>query len=339
MMCLFIAALAALAIAPAPPKPAGFVAAATATEDKYLETIKVADNIYVFKPKIDWTHGNGVAIIGPDGVFFIDTYIQFNYAEEAIRRLRKITKLPVQYVLNTHSHTDHVTGNAVFRRVFPASRIIAHDSAATRIETFNKPAVEGQAAGIQANIDQLESDLKTGKLRNGRPLSAALRPFWDLQIREAKEYQQQFRPEQFVPVDITFSDTLTVRWGKRTLRMIHVSENGHSAGDVIVWIPEERILVSGDLVVAPTPYATYINIPGMIKAIHTLIEMNPSIIILRGMGEVQHDLAYMRLSEEAFSAYRRAAEQAVAAKVPVTTAMDKASRFPTSTRASLAATR
>ena len=58
-------------------------------DDKYLETIKVSEHVYVFKPKIDWAHGNGVAIIGPDGVFFIDTYIQFNYAEEAIRRLKR----------------------------------------------------------------------------------------------------------------------------------------------------------------------------------------------------------------------------------------------------------
>jgi hypothetical protein len=42
----------------------------TAVEDTYLETIKVSENVYVFKPKIDWSHGNGVAIIAPEGVFF-----------------------------------------------------------------------------------------------------------------------------------------------------------------------------------------------------------------------------------------------------------------------------
>ena len=102
--------------------------------DRYLETIEVSDHIYVFKPRIDWTHGNGVAIISPDGVFFIDTYIQPNYAEEAIRRLRRITSLPVRYVLNTHWHYDHVVGNGIFKRAFPETQFIAHDSTAAIME-------------------------------------------------------------------------------------------------------------------------------------------------------------------------------------------------------------
>ena len=69
-----------------------------ANEDRYLETIRVSENVYVFKPKIDWVHGNGVASIGPEGIFFIDTYPQFNYAEEAIRRLKRSTKLPVRVI-------------------------------------------------------------------------------------------------------------------------------------------------------------------------------------------------------------------------------------------------
>src|ERR1700749_3792776 len=97
-------------------------------QNKYLETIKVTDSVYVFKPKIDYIHGNGVAIIGSDGVFFIDTYIQTNYAEEAIRLLKTITPLPVKFVLNTHYHNDHVIGNYVFKKTFPNCQIIAHDS-------------------------------------------------------------------------------------------------------------------------------------------------------------------------------------------------------------------
>src|SRR3954470_19605649 len=96
---LHVALQCALALAAVHPGPAQY-APPSGGPEKYLETIKVADDVYVFKPRIDWVHGNGVAIIGPDGVFFIDTYIQFNYAEEAIRRLREITKLPVRYIVN-----------------------------------------------------------------------------------------------------------------------------------------------------------------------------------------------------------------------------------------------
>ncbi len=291
-------------------------------EHDYLETIKVSDNVYVFKPRIDWTHGNGVAIIGKDGVFFIDTYIQFNYAEEAIRRLRRITRLPVRYVLNTHWHNDHVMGNAVFKRVFPQLQIIAHDSTAAQLVSQIKPRVEGELEQIKGEIAQLDSEVASGKMiPRGTPLTGTIKPFWDLSLREAREYLQQYRPERFAPADITFSDTLTMRWGDVTLKMIHMAENGHSTGDVVVWIPEQRLLVAGDIVVGPTPYATYRNIPGMIKAIHALIAMDPAIVI-PGHGAVEHDLTYMQLLERAFTEYRRAAEAAVAAKVPMLDAMN-----------------
>lgn len=294
-----------------------------APEDKYLETIRVSDNVYVFKPKIDWTHGNGVAIIGPDGVFFIDTYIQFNYAEGAIRRLKRITNLPVTYVLNTHSHDDHTTGNGVFRRVFPASRLIVHDLAVEGLEHRVKAKVEGEAKFIAANIAQTDSEVTLGKTTGGTPLTGSMKPYWDLSLREAREYQQQYRPEKYVSPDITFSDTLVMRWGRLTLKLIHMKENGHSRSDVVVWIPEQRLLVAGDLVVAPTPYY---SLPGITKAVRALIALNPAIII-PGHGPVERDLSYMRLLERAFSTYQDAATAALAAKVPLRQALDSIS-FP-----------
>jgi glyoxylase-like metal-dependent hydrolase (beta-lactamase superfamily II) len=222
-------------------------------DDKYLETIKVNDHVYVFKPRIDWIHGNGVAIIGTDGVFFIDTYIQFNYAEEAIRRLRQVTKLPVRYVLNTHWHNDHVMGNGVFKRRFPQCRFIAQDSTAAYMEQQIKSAVAGEAENIKSTITQLTQELKDGKRSGGAPITAAMKPFWESMLRESQEYQRQYRPEPFVTPDITFSDSLTFHWGDQTLCLIHMPQNAHSEGDVIVWIPEQRVLVSGDLVVGPTP--------------------------------------------------------------------------------------
>ena len=100
-----------------------------------------------------------------------------------------------------------------------------------------------------------------------------------------------------------------------------MSDNGHSPGDLVVWIPERRLLVAGDLVVAPTPYATYFNSPGMVKALTKLEAMNPAIVI-PGHGPVEHDLTYLRLLISAFSEYRHASEVALAAGVPLKQALD-----------------
>lgn len=303
-----------------------FIALAGAKEDKFLETIKVAENIYVFKPTIDWSHGNGVAIIGPDGVFFIDTYIQFNYAEEAIRRLKKLTRLPVKYVLNTHWHNDHVTGNGVFRRHYPDSRFIMHDSTFAYMDTIIKPQIAAEGDNIQAALAQLSKELQDGKRSNGQVMTEPMKAFWAEQIANTKDYARVYRPEKFVNGDITFSDSMTLRWGAYTLKLFHLGQSAHSEGDVAVWIPENRLLVAGDIVVGPTPYATQDNSSGMVPALQAIIAMNPAIII-PGHGVIQHDLTYVKLLEQAFSAYRKAADAAVAAKMPLRQALDSTS-FP-----------
>jgi cyclase len=123
-------------------------------------------------------------------------------------------------------------------------------------------------------------------------------------------------PAPFVNANLTFSDSLTIRWGDNTLKLIHMAQKGHSAGDVIVWVPEKRLMVTGDLVVGPTPYATYFNTPGMVKALQALIAMEPAIII-PGHGVVQYDVSYLRLLERAFREYRQASEAALAAGIPL----------------------
>lgn len=285
-------------------------------QTNYLETIKVTDSIYVFKPKIDWSHGNGTAIIGKDGIFFIDTYIMSTYAAEAIQKLSVISKLPVKYVLNTHWHYDHVMGNYEFKKAYTDCRFIMQDSTYHYMEKMVRPVVETDLETTQESIQLLEKQIKDRKTYNGLPITDSMLPFWEWQSKEAKEYLENYRPLEFVNADITFSDSLTFHWGNQTLKLIHVNLHAHSEGDVIVWIPEKRIVITGDIVVSPTPYETQPNAPGMIKAIQTVIDLKPKIII-PGHGIVQHDLSYVNLEIEAFVSYLREAEKAVNNGIPM----------------------
>jgi cyclase len=53
-------------------------------------------------------------IIGEDGVLVIDTFVNVNAARLLLAEIHKLTPLPVKYVVNTHYHIDHVSGNGVF---------------------------------------------------------------------------------------------------------------------------------------------------------------------------------------------------------------------------------
>lgn len=68
--------------------------------------------------------GNSGFVIGNDSVLVIDTFISQAPAHDLLTEIRKLTNLPVKYVINTHYHLDHVAGNAIFTET--GATVIAH---------------------------------------------------------------------------------------------------------------------------------------------------------------------------------------------------------------------
>src|SRR5947209_7846227 len=113
---LAAAAASSLALADEAPYPFGF------------DEVQVAPGIVAFveKPGHAIVSGNSVAIIGDAGVVVVDTGQHPRVARQIIERLRAITPKPVEYVINTHWHNDHVSGNAIWAEAYPGARFVAH---------------------------------------------------------------------------------------------------------------------------------------------------------------------------------------------------------------------
>lgn len=79
---------------------------------------------------------NAGFVIGDDGVAVIDTFQRVDAAKSLLVEIRKMTQLPVKYVINTHYHIDHVTGNGVFAEA--GATIIAQKNVRDWIHTENK---------------------------------------------------------------------------------------------------------------------------------------------------------------------------------------------------------
>src|SRR5579864_2703572 len=78
---------------------------------------------------------NAGFVVGEDGVAVIDTFEDPGAAKDLLAEIRKITPLPIRFVVNTHYYLDHVNGNDVFAAA--GATILAQRNVRAWIRTEN----------------------------------------------------------------------------------------------------------------------------------------------------------------------------------------------------------
>ena len=93
-------------------------AAANVTASDPFTLMSIAPGVYA---AIDGPTGrsesNAGFVIGDDGVLVIDSFFDPEATRLLIADIRKLTPMPIRYVVNTHYHADHVGGDALLRAV------------------------------------------------------------------------------------------------------------------------------------------------------------------------------------------------------------------------------
>lgn len=85
------------------------------TDETGFTITKIGDGVYAaLGGDDDPAENNAGFIVGSNGVVVVDTFEDVAPARDFLAAIRKITNLPIRYVINTHYHLDHVGGNAVF---------------------------------------------------------------------------------------------------------------------------------------------------------------------------------------------------------------------------------
>lgn len=97
---------------------------------------KIGDGVYAaISPDRSKAGSNSGFIVGANGVAVVDTFIGTDPAKELLAEIRKVTNLPIRYVINTHYHLDHTGGNAVFAEA--GATIVAHRNVRSWLRTEN----------------------------------------------------------------------------------------------------------------------------------------------------------------------------------------------------------
>ena len=155
-------------------------------------------------------------VIGDDAVMVIDTQATPVMAQDVIRRIREVTDKPIKYVLLSHYHAVRVLGASAYE---PEHIIASQD-------TFDLIVERG------------EQD----------------------KASEIGRFPRLFRNVESVPAGLTwptltFTGKMTLWLGKLEVQILQLGR-GHTKGDTVVWLPQDRVLFSGDLVeFDATPYA------------------------------------------------------------------------------------
>jgi cyclase len=113
-----------------------FSSLAVAADAPDFTVKKLADGVYAaVSPDRSKAGSNAGFVVGDNGVLVIDTFQDVVPARDLLAEIRKITNLPIRFVVNTHYHLDHTGGNAVFAEA--GATILAHHNLRGWLRTEN----------------------------------------------------------------------------------------------------------------------------------------------------------------------------------------------------------
>lgn len=257
---------------------------------------KVSDGVYAAirnnAPGLG-ADATSVFIINDEDVVVVDTTGSLAGAREEVAALRKLTSKPVRYVINTHWHFDHVTGNQVYREAFPGAEIIAHAAMREDMATKAEKSGKEMAAGLPQFIKDLQGLLEKNQNFAGEPINDAERKSYQSDIAQAEGLVAEAKDIRITLPTIAIDQTMTLHRGKRTIEILQLGRS-HTRGDIIVWLPEEKIAITGDLVVHPVPLMgsdqSYIS--DWSASLEKLRALQPRVIV-PGHGELLRDDKYV----------------------------------------------
>jgi glyoxylase-like metal-dependent hydrolase (beta-lactamase superfamily II) len=176
---------------------------------------EVGDRVWVLRhPVLDV---NVTLVPGGTHALLVDTLSTAGQAAALREAVRELTTLPLVLV-NTHHHFDHCFGNTVLAGD-PPGPVYAHEVTA-------------------------------GLLRDD-PEGVRRRAYEEMREREP-ELARQVRDTPILAPDRMVHGEATVDLGDRPVRLRHLGR-GHTAGDLVVQVPDADLLVAGDLVEQGAP--------------------------------------------------------------------------------------
>ena len=189
--------------------------------------------------------GNSTVIVNERDVTLVDDHVSPAAAWVLLEEIKSFTDKPVTTVINTHFHFDHAHGNQIFA---PDVQIIGHEF--TRRALLDEPMSKPLYQSFY-NFKTLETQIENLKKRVVSEPNEAARNKLQTQLTSLENNyasQKELRP---TPPNVTLATQMTLFRGDREIQIRYLGR-GHTAGDVVVYLPREKAVITGDLLTSST---------------------------------------------------------------------------------------
>jgi cyclase len=202
---------------------------------------QLSDGVYFHQGNLMVGHCNNGWIIFEDYVLVIDG----NYpsgAQEIIPKIKAITDKPIRFAFDTHHHGDHAYGNQIW--VENGAVPVAHTGVIDEMKKY-ETGYYGGAPGRWEDAAKDRPDVKASKLKP---------------------------PSVLFPREMIFDD------GKHRVELMHLGV-AHTHGDALAWLPNEKILFTGDACVnGPYNYVGDGNVEKWIATLEAAKKLGAKIV-------------------------------------------------------------
>ena len=277
------------------------------------DSVKVADGIWAFiapEPKSALASGNSIAIVGDDGVLVVDTGIIPSLTKRMIAEIReKSGGKPVRTLVNTHWHWDHNFGNFVYRDAYPDVTIVSTPFTRTSMVDYNGKMLAGYQKGGAAFHDRLHKQLESGKNADGSTMTAEQLDALKALVHDVDTGIPEIAAGRIELPNATITESLTVYLGKREVQIRYLGR-ANTAGDLVVYVPDAKVLITGDLLVWPIPFATGAYVSDWVAAMKKLDAFDATTIV-PGHGPVEHDKTHLHTITALLETIQKQVQEAV----------------------------
>jgi len=299
----FVAAFAALSCLTAFARDAGAEPdpqhALPTSQDGYFQTIaRVADGVWLIaqpQPFHIQPIGNVVVIEQRDGLVLIDGGGSPGAGRRIVELVRGVSDKPVKAVAITHWHGDHVLGVSSIVQAWPNAEVISTDITDSHLRGRSMKAYPKGApdSALQAAFDKrLDGAADFVRTSLAKPdLAARERQGLEASQRLLAQYRTDTRDIVLALPTRTFVESLKLDDATRPVELRHPGR-GNTDGDLIAWLPRQRVMATGDLVVAPIPFGFNAYPADWQRTLRAMQAQHP-LVWIPGHGAAMHDDHYV----------------------------------------------